>query len=66
MGVSDDTATATDLQKDVSGETDISMAHPVEVVELQDGDTYDMAVTKVKKEIGNSEVTMLAYNGSVP
>lgn len=37
-----------------------------EIVELKNWDTYTMEVTKVKKEVWNREVVMLAYNGSVP
>ncbi len=37
-----------------------------QVVDLKDGDTYEMAAGFVKKEIGNREYAMLAYNGSIP
>lgn len=37
-----------------------------EIVELKNWDTYTMEVTKVKKELWNREVVMLAYNWSVP
>lgn len=35
-------------------------------VELNDGDSYDITAGYVKKEIGNKELRMLAYNGSIP
>ncbi len=41
-------------------------ANKSEVVELKNGDTYTMEVTKVKKEVWNREVVMLAYNWSIP
>jgi len=37
-----------------------------EVVELKNGDTYDLVASPVKKEIGGKTYTMLAYNGSIP
>jgi FtsP/CotA-like multicopper oxidase with cupredoxin domain len=36
------------------------------VVELSDGDTYELRIEPVAKRIGDSTVRMLAYNGSVP
>ena len=50
-------------EEDISN---IPQARALEIVELQDGDSYDMEVTQVTKEIGNDSVVMLAYNGSVP
>jgi suppressor of ftsI len=35
-------------------------------VELQDGDSYDITASYVKKQVGNRWLRMLAYNGSVP
>jgi FtsP/CotA-like multicopper oxidase with cupredoxin domain len=37
-----------------------------EVVELRDGDEFDLEIFPVKKRIGDATVRMLAYNGSVP
>src|SRR3954469_1813409 len=37
-----------------------------EVVELADGDEFDLRIAPVAKRIGNSPVRMLAYNGSIP
>ena len=35
-------------------------------VELNNGDSYDITAGYVKKEVGNKELRMLAYNGSIP
>ena len=37
-----------------------------EVVELADGDEFELEIAPVKKQIGDATVRMLAYNGSVP
>src|SRR3989338_8969727 len=37
-----------------------------EVVELKDGDTYDLTASLAKKTLGNRAYRMLAYNGSIP
>jgi FtsP/CotA-like multicopper oxidase with cupredoxin domain len=37
-----------------------------EVVALSDGDTFELELAPVRKRIGDSEVRMLAYNGSIP
>ncbi len=37
-----------------------------QVIDLKNGDTYEMAAGFVRKEIGNREYAMLAYNGSIP
>src|SRR5581483_4733380 len=41
-------------------------ARPTEVVELRDGDEFELEIAPVKKQIGDATVRMLAYNGSVP
>jgi len=41
-----------------------SVATPV--VELADGDEFDLTIAPVTKEIGGSTLRMLAYNGSIP
>jgi FtsP/CotA-like multicopper oxidase with cupredoxin domain len=41
-------------------------ARPTEIVELADGDEFELEVIPVKKRIGDATVRMLAYNGSVP
>ena len=37
-----------------------------EIVNLKNGDAYDLAAAYVTKEIGGKRQTMLAYNGSIP
>lgn len=41
-------------------------ASPSTIVDLKNGDSYDLTASVVKKKIAGSEVKMLAYNGSVP
>jgi FtsP/CotA-like multicopper oxidase with cupredoxin domain len=41
-------------------------ARETELVELQDGDEFELEIIPVKKQIGDATVRMLAYNGSVP
>lgn len=36
------------------------------IVDLKNGDSYDLTATVVKKEISGRNVKMLAYNGSIP
>ena len=57
------------------GQTDIEFpsateglpdARRPEVVELSDGDEFDLEIAPVRKQIGEATVRMLAYNGSVP
>ena len=37
-----------------------------EIVELSDGDSFDLEIAPVAKRIGEATVRMLAYNGSIP
>jgi FtsP/CotA-like multicopper oxidase with cupredoxin domain len=37
-----------------------------EIVELTDGETFDLRIAPVTKRIGDATVRMLAYNGSIP
>lgn len=46
--------------------TGLVEAKASEMVELKNGDTYNLTASIVKKTIGNSEVKMLAYNGMIP
>jgi FtsP/CotA-like multicopper oxidase with cupredoxin domain len=41
-------------------------ARSTELVELGDGDEFELEIMPVKKRIGDATVRMLAYNGSVP
>lgn len=44
----------------------VATVRPTEVVELKDGDTYDLTASIVKQEVGNRVVKRLAYNGQIP
>jgi FtsP/CotA-like multicopper oxidase with cupredoxin domain len=44
----------------------ISDVKPTEVVNLKDGDTYDLTIQKVRKVINGKTLIMLSYNGSIP
>ncbi|MCB9815823.1 multicopper oxidase family protein [Candidatus Nomurabacteria bacterium] len=44
----------------------VATVRPTEVVELKDGDTYNLTASIVKQEVGNREVKRLAYNGQIP
>ena len=48
---------------DVAG---LRSAGPTSVVELSDGDQFDLRVAPVAKRVGDATVRMLAYNGSIP
>ena len=37
-----------------------------QVIELSDGDEFNLEIAPIRKQIGDSIVRMLAYNGSVP
>ena len=41
-------------------------ARETELVELSDGDRFELEIAPVRKRIGDATVRMLAYNGSVP
>lgn len=44
----------------------LAEAKSSEIVELKNGDSYDLTASIIKKTIGNSVVKMLAYNGMIP
>lgn len=44
----------------------VPVAQASQVVELKDGDTYDLVAAPVTKQISGKTYTMLAYNGSIP
>jgi FtsP/CotA-like multicopper oxidase with cupredoxin domain len=46
--------------------TGLPAARPPEVVELSDGDRFDLRIAPVSKRLGDATVRMLAYNGSIP
>jgi len=44
----------------------VPTVRPTEVVELKDGDTFELVASIVKQEVGNRMVKRLAYNGQIP
>jgi FtsP/CotA-like multicopper oxidase with cupredoxin domain len=44
----------------------VPAAQATEVVELKDGDIYDLTARYASKDIGGTTYRMLAYNGSIP
>src|SRR5690242_17590819 len=46
--------------------TGLPEARPTDVVQLGDGDLFDMTIEPVAKRIGDQTVRMLGYGGSVP
>ena len=46
--------------------TGLPKAEPTEVVELADGEEFNLRIAPVAKELGGEAVRMLAYNGSIP
>ncbi|MFA9262524.1 MAG: multicopper oxidase family protein [Undibacterium sp.] len=44
----------------------LAEAQPMREVALADGETYDLSIQPVMKEIDGRKVRMLAYNGSIP
>ena len=55
-------ATAT-FPTDTAG---LPQAAPTQVVDLADGDTFELRIAPVAKRIGDDTVRMIAYNGSIP
>jgi FtsP/CotA-like multicopper oxidase with cupredoxin domain len=56
-------ATHDHFPTDVEG---LEEARSPEVVELKDGDEFELRIAPVAKRIGDDTVRMLAYNGSIP
>jgi FtsP/CotA-like multicopper oxidase with cupredoxin domain len=46
--------------------TGLPEARAPELVELSDGDQFDLRIAPVAKRLGDATVRMLAYNGSIP
>lgn len=44
----------------------VESVQPTEVVELNDGDVFDLEATIVTQEVGNRTIKRLAYNGQIP
>jgi FtsP/CotA-like multicopper oxidase with cupredoxin domain len=45
---------------------ELATLRPSEVVELKDGDTFELVASIVKEEVGNRTIKRLAYNGQIP
>lgn len=48
------------------GVANAKAAEPSQIVELKNGDSFDLTASIIKKEINGKEVKMLGYNGSIP
>lgn len=44
----------------------LSEARSSQIVELKNGETYDLVMDYTKQEINGKEIRMIAYNGSIP
>lgn len=44
----------------------LTRARPTELVELADGERFDLRISPVFKKLGEATVRLLAYNGSIP
>ena len=44
----------------------LEVAKASEVIELKDGDTLDLSIDIIKKEIAGHTVKMFGYNGQIP
>jgi FtsP/CotA-like multicopper oxidase with cupredoxin domain len=44
----------------------LSEAQETQIVELKNGDAFDLHATIVRKQVGDATVKMFAYNGSIP
>jgi FtsP/CotA-like multicopper oxidase with cupredoxin domain len=49
--------------RDIAGLAD---AVPTAVIELHDGETFDLRATPVRKRLGDATVKLLGYNGAIP
>jgi FtsP/CotA-like multicopper oxidase with cupredoxin domain len=55
-----------DVEQFPAGVEGLQPAQNPELVELADGDVFDLQIAPVRKRLGDDEVRMLAYNGSIP
>ena len=44
----------------------LAVAKPSEIIELKDGDTLDLSIDIVQKEICGQTIRMFGYNGQIP
>src|SRR3712207_5395568 len=64
-----DTSTTTNTIADVYFDRDttgLPASTSTPTIDLADGDAYQLVAAPVRKRIGDAEVRLLAYNGSVP
>ena len=61
--MTDTTALTDTFSTDATG---LPTTQPSEVLELADGDTFDLRIGAVANEVGNDVLRMLAYNRSIP
>ena len=47
-------------------DANVPEVQPTQVVELNDGDTFNLTASIVKQEVGNRTVKRMAYNGQIP
>ena len=52
-----------DFSRDITG---LAAATVTQTIDLADGDRYELVAAPVRKRLGDAEVRLLAYNGSVP
>jgi len=55
-----------DVEQFPSDTEGLPLGGPPEIVELADGEAFELRIAPVVKRLGDDEVRMLAYNGSVP
>ena len=46
--------------------TGLADARPTDLVDVADGEQFDLRIAPVAKRLGDTTVRMLAYNGSIP
>jgi len=44
----------------------LEVAKASEIIELKNGDTFDLSIDIIKKEIAGKEIRMFGYNGQIP
>jgi FtsP/CotA-like multicopper oxidase with cupredoxin domain/YHS domain-containing protein len=67
-GMHDHASTATDRADDIFARDTAGLpeALPTGLVELRDGETFDLRATPVRKRLGDATVKLLGYNGAIP
>ena len=65
-GMSQGEAVADADNLSVLRDPNVPEVQPMQVVELKDGDTFDLVASVVQQEVGNRTVKRLAYNNQIP